>query len=178
MVFTVCISINVFHIFQIFHIYNFPDIINFYFFKLFLVLAVADLTTCISMIFSGLSKGSFWGKSGWLGLDTFVNLPVASVSSNLAVLATVCVTLDRLVLVSAWVDPGNIFPRDIAGLLFTLGYTVVIFRYIKLRQVSLICWWKNCQLALVKFIIKRSYSHRSIFALVNFVCRTFYVGIW
>ncbi|XP_012258505.1 uncharacterized protein LOC105687427 [Athalia rosae] len=64
------------------------------------VLAGADLVTCGLLIFSGLARGVFWGKRGWLEFDAFVHLPVGSVSSNIAAWAAVCVTLDRLVLVS------------------------------------------------------------------------------
>ncbi|XP_012273214.1 uncharacterized protein LOC105695828 [Orussus abietinus] len=64
------------------------------------VLAGADLVTCALLLFSGLARGIFWGERGWLEFDAFVHLPLGSVSSNIAVWAAVCVTLDRLILIS------------------------------------------------------------------------------
>ncbi|XP_076685835.1 FMRFamide receptor [Andrena cerasifolii] len=63
------------------------------------VLATADLVTCSMLLFSGLARGVFWCRTGWLEFDVFVHLPVVSVSSNVTVWAAVCVTIDRLVIV-------------------------------------------------------------------------------
>ncbi|XP_076636747.1 uncharacterized protein LOC143349398 [Colletes latitarsis] len=63
------------------------------------VLAGADLVTCIMILFSGLARGVFWCRTGWLEFDVFVHLPVASVSSNLTVWATILATIDRLAIV-------------------------------------------------------------------------------
>lgn len=65
----------------------------------FTVLAAADIVTCSMLLFSGLSRGVFWCKNGWLEFDAFVYLPVVSVSSNLTVWATMCVAGDRLAIV-------------------------------------------------------------------------------
>ncbi|KAK2576766.1 hypothetical protein KPH14_005411 [Odynerus spinipes] len=63
------------------------------------VLAGADLVTCTLLLFSGLARGIFWCKTGWLEFDAFVHLPLGSISSNITVWATVCVTIDRLAMV-------------------------------------------------------------------------------
>ncbi|KAF7402591.1 hypothetical protein HZH66_004858 [Vespula vulgaris] len=63
------------------------------------VLAGADLVTCTLLLFSGLARGIFWCKPGWLEFDAFVHLPLGSISSNITVWATVCVTIDRLAMV-------------------------------------------------------------------------------
>ncbi|KAI4480473.1 hypothetical protein M0802_014186, partial [Mischocyttarus mexicanus] len=63
------------------------------------VLASADLVTCTLLLFSGLARGIFWCKTGWLEYDAFVHLPLGSISSNITVWATVCVTIDRLAMV-------------------------------------------------------------------------------
>ncbi|XP_046820193.1 uncharacterized protein LOC124424755 [Vespa crabro] len=73
------------------------------------VLASADLVTCTLLLFSGLARGIFWCKSGWLEFDAFVHLPLGSISSNITVWATVCVTIDRLALV--WSQPSCKTPK-------------------------------------------------------------------
>ena len=63
------------------------------------MLAAADLFTCILLLFSGLARGVFWKKSSWMEFDAFVHIPLATISSNIAVLAAVAVAVDRLVIV-------------------------------------------------------------------------------
>ncbi|XP_026674998.1 probable G-protein coupled receptor 139 [Ceratina calcarata] len=63
------------------------------------LLAAADLVTCSMLLFSGLARGVFWCKNGWLEFDVFVYLPVVSVTSNVTVWATMFVAVDRLVTV-------------------------------------------------------------------------------
>ncbi|XP_058807615.1 probable G-protein coupled receptor B0563.6 [Phymastichus coffea] len=63
------------------------------------VLAAADLVTCILLSFSGLARGVFWKRAGWMEYDVFVYIPLGSISSNVAVSAAVGVAVDRLVIV-------------------------------------------------------------------------------
>ncbi|XP_003424755.2 probable G-protein coupled receptor B0563.6 [Nasonia vitripennis] len=65
------------------------------------VLAAADLVTCILLLFSGLARGLFWKKHGWVEFDVFIHIPLCTISSNVAVLAAVGVAIDRLVIVIA-----------------------------------------------------------------------------
>ncbi|XP_076246497.1 uncharacterized protein LOC143186675 [Calliopsis andreniformis] len=71
------------------------------------VLAAADLVTCFMLLFSGLARGVFWCKKGWLEFDVFVYIPVVSVSSNVTVWAAVCVTIDRLAIICRVYDLQN-----------------------------------------------------------------------
>ncbi|KAG7200265.1 hypothetical protein KM043_017734 [Ampulex compressa] len=64
-----------------------------------LAFAAADLVTCALLVFSGLARGVFWCRPGWMEFDAFVHLPLGSMSSNITVLAAVCVTVDRLMVV-------------------------------------------------------------------------------
>nr|XP_012232274.1 PREDICTED: atypical chemokine receptor 4 [Linepithema humile] len=63
------------------------------------VLASSDLVTCILLLFSGLARGVFRCRKGWLEFDAFVYFPVGSVASNVTVWAALGVSIDRLVLV-------------------------------------------------------------------------------
>ncbi|KAI4495021.1 hypothetical protein M0804_001222 [Polistes exclamans] len=81
------------------------------------VLASADLVTCTLLLFSGLARGIFWCKTGWLEFDAFVHLPLGSISSNITVGATVCVTIDRLAMVCRLYKLQNWVQLMIFGLL-------------------------------------------------------------
>ncbi|KAF7405961.1 hypothetical protein HZH68_005330 [Vespula germanica] len=81
------------------------------------VLAGADLVTCTLLLFSGLARGIFWCKPGWLEFDAFVHLPLGSISSNITVWATVCVTIDRLAMVCRLYKLQNWLQLMIFGLL-------------------------------------------------------------
>ncbi|CAH1164279.1 unnamed protein product [Phaedon cochleariae] len=59
------------------------------------VLAATDLSLSIIFFLSGLSRGAFY-ETKWATLDALVGMPVTAAISSLSVMATVAVTIDRV----------------------------------------------------------------------------------
>ncbi|XP_024941951.1 uncharacterized protein LOC107268961 isoform X2 [Cephus cinctus] len=132
------------------------------------VLAGSDLVTCGLLLFSGLARGVFWGRSGWIEFDVFVHLPVGSISSNIAVWAAVLVTLDRLVLVagSPKCKPPKFCDNQVARKLLTCSFCCAIF--LNLPYCFIYTYNELGELTTTEFFRSRWYNLQNWFQLVMF----------
>ncbi|XP_046436176.1 uncharacterized protein LOC124310344 [Neodiprion virginianus] len=132
------------------------------------VLAGADLVTCALLVFSGLARGLFWGQSGWTEFDAFVHLPVGSVSSNIAVWAAVCVTLDRLILISGppkWKPPKFCSDAVARKVMIFSGFCAILFN---IPYCFIYTYNEKGELTTTEFFSSRYYNIQNWFQLVAF----------
>ncbi|CAH1984639.1 unnamed protein product [Acanthoscelides obtectus] len=131
------------------------------------VLAAMDLLMSISLFLGGLSRGFLFYK-GWATYDALIGLPVCGAIGTLSIMATVGVTIDRVLYL--WnplccKKPKFCDPK-IARRIMLLGFILSILLNL---PYCFIFYWDGTTLATTPFFDSKFYEFFNWFMLVCFV---------
>nr|CAI5830110.1 unnamed protein product [Callosobruchus analis] len=136
------------------------------------VLAAMDLLMSISLFLGGLSRG-FLFYNGWATYDALIGLPLCGAIGTLSIMATVGVTIDRVLYL--WNPVCSTKPKfcnpKIARRIMTFGFFLSIILNL---PYCFIFYWDGTTLATTQFFDSRFYG---IFNWIMLVCFSFVPAI-